>query len=81
MPPAKLNLLEAADRHLPHRPEPRVAGPSNIGNYLASLGIDATAGLGVGYEALHGTDERIDLATIPMIQATYHDAILALLGR
>ena len=79
--PIRVALLEAAERHLPRRPEPRVAGPSNIGNYLAGLGIDATAGLGVGYEALHGTDERIDLATIPMIQATYHDAILALLGR
>jgi succinyl-diaminopimelate desuccinylase len=58
----------------------KVAGPSNIGNYLATLGIEATAGFGVGYRNLHGTDECIELATIPQVQATYHKAILELLG-
>jgi succinyl-diaminopimelate desuccinylase len=78
--PIRAALLSSAARHLSRPPDPRIAGPSNIGSYLAGLGIDATAGLGVGYENLHGTDERIDLATIPMIQATYHDAVLALLS-
>jgi succinyl-diaminopimelate desuccinylase len=60
--------------------EAKIAGPSNIGNYLAGLGIPATAGFGVAYTGLHGTDERIRLDTIPTIQAVYHAATLALLG-
>jgi succinyl-diaminopimelate desuccinylase len=76
----RVALTRAAEYHLKKHLPPKVAGPSNIGNYLAKLGIDATAGLGVRYYALHGTDERIELATIPAIQATYHDAVLALLS-
>uniref|UniRef100_UPI003F49172A hypothetical protein n=1 Tax=Amycolatopsis sp. CA-096443 TaxID=3239919 RepID=UPI003F49172A len=60
--------------------EHKIAGPSNIGNYLADLNIPATAGFGVDYVGLHGTDERIRLDTIPTIQAVYHAAVLALLG-
>jgi succinyl-diaminopimelate desuccinylase len=57
----------------------KVAGPSNIGNYLAGLGIPATAGFGVAYEGLHGTDERIRIDSIPPVQAVYHQALLTLL--
>lgn len=57
----------------------KVAGPSNIGNYLAGLGIPATAGFGVDYRGLHGTDEQIALESIPAVQATYHHALLTLL--
>ena len=60
-------------------PTAKVAGPSNIGNYLAGLGIPATAGFGVDYHGLHGTDERIRLDSIPVVQATYHQALLTLL--
>jgi succinyl-diaminopimelate desuccinylase len=60
-------------------PAAKIAGPSNIGNYLAGLGIPATAGFGVGYEGLHGTDERIRLSTVPVVQAAYHQALLTLL--
>ena len=60
-------------------PAAKVAGPSNIGNYLAGLGIPATAGFGVDYQGLHGTDERIRLDSIPVVQATYHQALLTLL--
>ncbi len=60
-------------------PVAKIAGPSNIGNYLAGLGIPATAGFGVDYENLHGTDERIRLDSIPAIQAAYHQALLTLL--
>jgi succinyl-diaminopimelate desuccinylase len=60
-------------------PEAKVAGPSNIGNYLAGLGIAATAGFGVAYRGLHGTDEQVDLASIPPVQAAYHQALLTLL--
>jgi len=79
--PIRVALASAARRHLPTSPPAKVAGPSNIGNYLAKLGIDATAGLGVAYHGLHGTDERIDLSTIPMVQAVYHEAVRTLLTR
>ena len=55
-------------RSVQHRQLPR--GP----------GIAATAGFGVDYVGLHGTDERIRLDTIPSVQAVYHNAILRLLG-
>lgn len=77
----RVALTRAAEHHLKDGIITKVAGPSNIGNYLAKLGIDATAGLGVNYKGLHGTDERIELATIPLIQAVYHEAVVALLGR
>lgn len=57
----------------------KIAGPSNIGNYLAGLGIPATAGFGVDHVGLHGTDERIRLDSIPAVQAVYHAAVLDLL--
>lgn len=62
-------------------PEPKVAGPSNIGNYLSGLGIEATAGFGVAYEQLHATDERILVTTIPQVQAAYHGTILRLTAK
>lgn len=77
--PIKVALQDAAEYHLDKHVDAKVAGPSNIGNYLAKLGIPATAGLGVRYDGLHGTDERIDITTIPPIQATYHEAVLTLL--
>jgi succinyl-diaminopimelate desuccinylase len=58
---------------------PKIAGPSNIGNYLSGLGIPATAGFGVSYTGLHATDERIRIDSIPAVHATYHDAVIALL--
>lgn len=57
----------------------RIAGPSNIGNYLAGLGIPATAGFGVEHTGLHANDERIRLDTIPAVMATYHHAVLTLM--
>jgi succinyl-diaminopimelate desuccinylase len=60
-------------------PAAKIAGPSNIGNYLAGLGVPATAGFGVDYKGLHGTDERIHLDSIPAVQAAYHHALRTLL--
>ena len=60
--------------------EARIAGPSNIGNYLSGLNIPATAGFGVTHVGLHGADERIRIDSIPVVQATYHIAVLKLLG-
>jgi len=76
--PLRSAILGAATE-LGVRVKPKVAGPSNIGNYLAGLGIPATAGFGVDYVGLHGTDERIRLDTIPTTQAVYHAAALTLL--
>ena len=76
--PLREALLQAA-QSAGLAPAAKVAGPSNIGNYLAGLGIPATAGFGVAYEGLHGTDERIRLDTIPVVQAAYHQALLTLL--
>jgi succinyl-diaminopimelate desuccinylase len=76
--PLREALLQAA-RSAGLVPAAKVAGPSNIGNYLAGLGIPATAGFGVGYEGLHGTDERIRLDSVPLVQAAYHQALLTLL--
>lgn len=59
-------------------PTPVVAGPSNIGCLLAARGIPATAGFGVRYQGLHGTDEAVDLSSVPVVQAAYHHAVLAL---
>ena len=76
--PLRTALLSAArDAGLAARA--KVAGPSNIGNYLAGLGIPATAGFGVEYEGLHGTNERIRIDSIPLVQAAYHQALLTLL--
>ena len=78
--PIAVALRLASQRHLVQPPQWKVAGPSNIGNYLASFGIDATAGFGVAYRNLHGTDECIEVATIPVVQAVYHEAVLTLLS-
>ena len=76
--PLRLALLSAA-RDAGITARAKIAGPSNIGNYLAGLGIPATAGFGVAYEGLHGTDERIRIDSIPPVQEAYHRALLTLL--
>ncbi len=74
------NTLTAAARQAGLSPAAKIAGPSNIGNYLAGLGIPATAGFGVSYEGLHGTDERVRIDSIPMVHAAYQHACLTLLA-
>ncbi|MFE0023592.1 M20 family metallopeptidase [Amycolatopsis sp. NPDC059021] len=76
--PLRTALLSAA-RAAGVEPTAKIAGPSNIGNYLAGLGIPATAGFGVTYTGLHATDERLQIDTIPTVQAAYHAAVYALL--
>ncbi|MGH8900860.1 MAG: hypothetical protein ACRDYA_04050 [Egibacteraceae bacterium] len=76
-----VSALTGAVMHVTGRRRIRaeVSGPSNIGNYLAALGIEATAGFGVVYRNLHGTDECVKLSTIPMVLAAYRTAVLTLL--
>jgi succinyl-diaminopimelate desuccinylase len=57
-----------------------VAGPSNIGNLLATLGTEATCGFGVAYRNLHGPDEAIDLSSIPAVYDAYLAAVRELLS-
>ena len=73
-------LVESASWATGRPVRAKVVGPSNIGNYLAALGIEATAGFGVVYEGLHGIDERIQISSIPAAQAAYHRAVLGLLN-
>ena len=73
------NTLATAAQQACFLPAVKIAGPSNIGNYLAGLGIPATAGFGVVYEGLHGTDKRVRTDSIPGIHAAYHQACMTLL--
>ncbi|MFI0220682.1 M20 family metallopeptidase [Streptomyces lydicus] len=57
----------------------KTAGPSNIGNLLSAHGVAATAGFGVPYEGLHGTDERARLTELPSVYALYRRTLLDLL--
>jgi succinyl-diaminopimelate desuccinylase len=73
--------LQAGARQALGRDVPfAVAGPSNIGNLLATLGTEATCGFGVAYRNLHGPDEAIDLSSIPAVYDAYLDAVRELLS-
>jgi succinyl-diaminopimelate desuccinylase len=77
-----VHALHAAARDVLGDDLPRVvAGPSNIGNYLASLSVPALCGFGVRGEGIHAANERIDLATIGPAYRTYESALLTLLHR
>jgi succinyl-diaminopimelate desuccinylase len=56
-----------------------VAGPSSVGNYLATLGVQATSGFGVGYRNVHGADECVEIATLEPTFRTYLEAARLLL--
>jgi succinyl-diaminopimelate desuccinylase len=75
--PAAALLGAAAGQGL--RVRAKTAGPSNIGNLLAAEGIPATAGFGLPYEGLHGVDELVHLADLPVVHAVYRQAVLDLL--
>jgi succinyl-diaminopimelate desuccinylase len=78
--PPRIALRDAA-RAVGIDVDAKIAGPSNIGNYLAGLGVPATAGFGADYVGRHATDERIRVDTLPTVQAIYHAAVLALCAR
>jgi succinyl-diaminopimelate desuccinylase len=56
-----------------------VVGPASIGNYLATLNIDATSGFGVRYQNLHAADECIEIASLEPTFKTYLEALRLLL--
>ncbi|GAB7525688.1 M20 family metallopeptidase [Paraburkholderia sp. 2C] len=72
-------LCKAARRIFGAAPPSAVAGPSNIGNYLASLSIPALCGFGPRGEQLHANDERVELASIAPVYQIYENALHALL--
>lgn len=72
-------LADAAGEAFGHAVPPAVVGPSNIGNFLATLGIPATAGLGVTYRNLHAPDECVLLESLHPTFLTYRNALLRLL--
>lgn len=73
-------LVSSATLALGARPRLAIAGPSNIGNYLAGIGVPATAGFGVAYRNLHAVDEAIEIASIGPVHEAYCSALERLLG-
>lgn len=68
-------LRRAASKYFGRQVSTRISGPSNIGNYLFSLGVEATCGFGVSYRNIHAPNESVDINTIPPVYATYCQAI------
>jgi succinyl-diaminopimelate desuccinylase len=75
-----VQALRAASSDETGAPLPtQVVGPSNIGNYLAGLGVPALCGFGVRGEGVHAADERVDLASIAPVWRIYRGALRRLL--
>ena len=72
-------LAQSARQAFGHEVRQAVAGPSSIANYLATLGIPATAGLGVTYRDIHAPDECVFLETLEPTYVTYREALIPLL--
>ena len=52
-----------------------VVGPSNIGNYLAGLGVPALCGFGVRHMNIHAADECVALDSIEPVYRIYRHAL------
>ena len=70
----------AAQQVLGHELPCAVAGPSNLGNYLAARGIPALCGFGVRAQHLHAANECLELATLAPVYRVYEQALEHLLG-
>lgn len=53
----------------------QVVGPSNIGNYLAALGVPALCGFGVRGQGIHASNERVCIASIAPVWRIYQGAL------
>jgi succinyl-diaminopimelate desuccinylase len=73
-------LADAACEAFGHAIPLAVVGPSSIGNFLATLGIPATAGMGVTYRNIHAPDECVLLESLEPTFLTYRNALIRLLG-
>ncbi len=58
-----------------------VSGPSNIGNYLAQLGVPALCGFGVTAAGVHAADECAEIATMEPVAEVYYRTLVRLLKR
>ncbi|MBU1395359.1 MAG: M20 family metallopeptidase [Gammaproteobacteria bacterium] len=72
-------LAAAASEAFGHSVPSGVVGPSSIANYLSTLGVPATAGLGVTYRNLHAPDECVLLESLHPTFLAYRNALLRLL--
>jgi len=79
--PVIFSLRSAAEEVFGRTVPTTVSGPSNIGNYLASLGIAPMAGFGVTYDNVHAVDEWCDISSVQPVYETYRRAILDFLDR
>jgi succinyl-diaminopimelate desuccinylase len=77
--PAVSALHEAARAAFSRDVPIGIAGPSSVGNYLATLGIPATGGFGVTYRNLHAPDECVEVASIEPVYRAYRAAVRRLL--
>jgi succinyl-diaminopimelate desuccinylase len=73
-------LVTAAKRVLGDELALAIVGPSNVGNYLAQLGIPSIAGFGPRYQNIHGINEAVELATLEPVYRVYSDAVLSMLS-
>ena len=73
-------LADAASEAFGHPVPLGVVGPSSIANYLSTLGVPATAGLGVTYRNIHAPDECVLLESLHPTFLAYRNALLRLLG-
>lgn len=73
--PLPAALRSGAEEAFGRRPPFEVVGPSNVGNVVAELGIEATAGFGVTHRNLHAVDEAIDVSTIEPVYRSYLMAV------
>jgi len=77
--PMVLGLQEAARTVLGQPLPTKVVGPSNIGNYLATLQVPALCGFGVRGRNIHAADECIELASIDPVYRIYRELLHRLL--
>lgn len=68
-------LREAARAELDLDLPIAVVGPSNIGNYLAGLGVPALCGFGVRHRNIHAADECVALDSIEPVYRIYRHAL------
>lgn len=73
--PMVVALRTAAREELAQDLPTGVVGPSNIGNYLAGLGVPSLCGFGVTYRNIHAADEAIDLDSIAPVYRIYRHAL------
>jgi succinyl-diaminopimelate desuccinylase len=78
--PLAAAMQQAARRELGVDVPTQIVGPSNIGNYLASLGVPALCGFGVVAEGVHAANERIALDSLAPVYRIYRSALQRLHG-